>query len=334
MSVTLFIAAGPYAGQQIQVGAGQTVSIGRTERSNYAFPGDTYLSGAHFEIGCDEQECRIRDLGSSNGTFLNGGRIESAVVRDGDQIAAGESIWLAQLVCADADQVTDPEPVVASVVVQLPSPERTARMFAPGFQPKSPEQPVLLTDERKRVHDILRRQAAPLFAVVDAALDASVLPLLQSSKLSCQPLFEGEAGGPSAKHAPFLIALGQADSSSEPTRSFLEALLHAGWGRSWAIFLTSTSPFDQLFAHFRNFLLVRTSDQRPLHFRFYDPRVLRALLPTCEPLELSVIFGPIVSYLIESERPDMMLAFSRGAEGLTTTMVSLVEQSFHAQAAS
>jgi len=92
MAVALFIACGSNAGQQIPVSAGQPVLVGRTSRSDYAFPGDTYLSGVHFEIACNEGECAVRDLGSSNGTFLNGARLgqDSVAVKDGDQISAGE----------------------------------------------------------------------------------------------------------------------------------------------------------------------------------------------------------------------------------------------------
>ena len=53
----------------------------------------------------------------------------------------------------------------------------------------------------------------------------------------------------------------------------------------------------------------------------------------CEAAEIAAIFGPVVSYLIESDRPDTMLALSRGADGLITTRVSLAEQPLQAGAA-
>ena len=35
-------------------------------------------------------------------------------------------------------------------------------------------------------------------------------------------------------------------------------------------------------------------------FRFYDPAILRAFLPTCDASQLAAMFGPIEAYLIES----------------------------------
>jgi hypothetical protein len=209
-------------------------------------------------------------------------------------------------------------------------------MFAPGFEPKAQEQPAPLSAEQKRALQILTRQASPLFAVLDAAREGRVQDLLQSSRLRYQPLFDGETADQVAPHMPALVELGQGGASGVGTEAqvFLEALLRSGWGRGWGIFCTSASSLEEIVGHFRSFILVRTKEQRPLYFRFYDARVLRAFLPTCEPQELSAIFGPIASYLVESDRPDTMLAFSPGADGLITARVSLSEPSVQALAGS
>lgn len=330
MAVALFIANGSKAGQQIPVGAGQIVRVGRTSRSDYAFPEDNYLSGVHFEIRCNEGECAVHDLGSSNGTFVNGARIEQAAVKDGDEISAGEMTFLVQFSSGEL-QLADPAAVGPAEGDPVVSPGRTERMFAPGFEPKAPAQ-TLLTGEQKRACDILMYQTAPLFAVLDAARGPSLSQLLSTPALRCQPLFVGEPADGPAGHAPILVELGQASSSSEraDVRAFLETLLLSGWGKSWGIFFTSLSSLDDVAAHFRGFLLSDAQDDRPLYLRLYDPRVLRALLPTCEPPEIVAIFGPVVSYLIESERPDILLAISRGSDGLITARVSLSEQPMQA----
>ena len=53
--------------------------------------------------------------------------------------------------------------------------------------------------------------------------------------------------------------------------------------------------------HFRKLLTVYDPNGKPLLFRYYDPRVLRVYLPTCNAEELATIFGPINSYLLEDE---------------------------------
>jgi hypothetical protein len=311
------------------------VRVGRTSRADYAFPDDTYLSGVHFEIGYNEGGCAIRDLGSSNGTFVNGARLEQAsvAVNDGDEISAGEMTFLVKVSSVEQPLAAPPAAVAPAAGAPVVSPERTARMFAPGFEPKALQ--TALTGEQKRARDILMYQNAPLFAVVDAARDQRLPQLLGMPALRSQPLFASDPAGGGAGHAPILVELGQASSLSEraDVHAFLEALLRSGWGKSWGIFLTSLSSFDDLAAHFRGFLLAHSGDERTLHLRLYDPHVLRAFLPTCETAEIAAIFGPIVSYLIESDRPDTMLALSRGADGLITTRVSLAEQPMQAGAA-
>jgi hypothetical protein len=48
---------------------------------------------------------------------------------------------------------------------------------------------------------------------------------------------------------------------------------------------------------------------RKLLFRFYDPRVLRAYLPTCLAEELNIVFGPVRNFWMESRDPGELLEF-------------------------
>ncbi|MCU1273718.1 MAG: uncharacterized protein JWO48_1149 [Bryobacterales bacterium] len=329
MPVTLSIIAGPHAGQEIQVGEGQVFRIGRTERSDHPLPGDTYLSGAHFEIGCYAQECRVRDLGSSNGTLVNGALITETAVRNGDHIAAGETTFVVHVTQAEPEAVPSPPSPPPPGRVQAAPPERTERMYAHGFQPPPQVPPSPLMDAQERVRDILMRQAAPLFTVLDTARHPQILDLLlQSSPLNCQLVLDGETGDPPSAHSACVVEIQQNGSPAEQNRAqaFLETFLHFGWGKSWGIFLTSAASVGELCAHVRDFLLVRTNSQPAVYMRLYDPRILRALLPTCAPQDVSAIFGPIVSYLMESERSEMMLMFSRGSEGLVTTTLNILEK--------
>jgi len=56
--------------------------------------------------------------------------------------------------------------------------------------------------------------------------------------------------------------------------------------------------------------MVKTEDGEQLYFRFYDPRVLRVFLPTCDERQLRDFFGPIDYFLCESEEPASGLVFS------------------------
>src|SRR5580765_2377106 len=89
--------SGPITGRRLEVRGGSIVRIGRTGKSDYAIAEDGYLSGLHFSVECDGSECRIRDMGSSNGTFVNGSRITDQVIREGDSIVAGGSTFRVRL---------------------------------------------------------------------------------------------------------------------------------------------------------------------------------------------------------------------------------------------
>ena len=45
----------------------------------------------HFEIAFDGEIAAIRDLGSTNGTFVDGMRITELVLRSGSRISAGRT---------------------------------------------------------------------------------------------------------------------------------------------------------------------------------------------------------------------------------------------------
>jgi pSer/pThr/pTyr-binding forkhead associated (FHA) protein len=93
MLVILESVSGPITGRRIEIRGGSIVRIGRTGKSDHAIAEDSYLSGLHFSAECDGTQCRIRDLGSSNGTFVNGARISEQVVQAGDSIVAGGSTF-------------------------------------------------------------------------------------------------------------------------------------------------------------------------------------------------------------------------------------------------
>jgi pSer/pThr/pTyr-binding forkhead associated (FHA) protein len=94
MLVTLEAVSGPIAGRRIEIRAGTILRIGRTAKSDYALSEDSYLSGQHFAIENDGNDARARDLGSSNGTFVNGERVVSEnVLREGDSLTAGGSTF-------------------------------------------------------------------------------------------------------------------------------------------------------------------------------------------------------------------------------------------------
>ncbi|MFN0074792.1 MAG: ATP-binding cassette domain-containing protein [Chloroflexota bacterium] len=65
-----------------------TVVIGRADTCDIVLEHPT-VSRTHAIIRCHDDACQISDLNSSNGTFVNGVRIDNSVLRDGDTIWIG-----------------------------------------------------------------------------------------------------------------------------------------------------------------------------------------------------------------------------------------------------
>jgi pSer/pThr/pTyr-binding forkhead associated (FHA) protein len=71
-------------------------SIGRRADSNDFVVPDPYCSGSHAELKCDEDGITIVDNGSTNGTFVNGVRLEPGepkFVAAGDEITIGRVVF-------------------------------------------------------------------------------------------------------------------------------------------------------------------------------------------------------------------------------------------------
>jgi pSer/pThr/pTyr-binding forkhead associated (FHA) protein len=65
------------------------VVIGRGRGSDIVIAEPT-MSRAHAAIGFDGERFFVQDLGSTNGTRVNGGREERAALKDGDEIMLGK----------------------------------------------------------------------------------------------------------------------------------------------------------------------------------------------------------------------------------------------------
>ena len=96
----------------------------------------------------------------------------------------------------------------------------------------------------------------------------------------------------------------------DPQTEFAKWYMQNGWGDSWGILVYSESDLKSLIKHFRHFLMVKKEDGEQLYFRFYDPRVLRIFLPSCDARQLNDFFGPVDYFTLEDEDPSTGLVFS------------------------
>jgi len=262
--VLLEVRGCPPGSHRAVVAPGQRLRVGRTSLADFQIPGDEAMSQEHWELAWDGSICEVRDLGSPGGLFVGGERRERAEVRSGAWVRAGKTDFSVYF-----------EHVEPRASLSGASPEKTARMeYALSF-----------------FEQVARE--APLFAVLDAAQSDRILRLLRTSVDEFTSLFDGLRSETEENGAPYLVRF-------SPASRLLPRLIREGWGESWGIHLAADAPLRDVRAHLRRLLVVtREADRRPMYFRFYDPRVLRAFLPIATPRQKSALHGPIQRWFAE-----------------------------------
>ena len=76
--------------------SGRKVTIGRGEECGLRVP-LLSVSRTHCELTKGQDELRVKDLASSNGTYVNNRRINDAVLKPGDRLAIGPVILTVQI---------------------------------------------------------------------------------------------------------------------------------------------------------------------------------------------------------------------------------------------
>jgi hypothetical protein len=141
-----------------------------------------------------------------------------------------------------------------------------------------------------------------IWMIVDAARDRRIFWSLREFHLEHYCLYSGPLPAALEAAAPYLVQL---DYDDEETRGFLRI----AWGNSWGVFLRCETHASMLRRHLRTFLVVRDPAGRRLVFRYYDPRVLRIYLPTCNEEELERLFGPIACFWMEGGTARNLIEF-------------------------
>jgi Domain of unknown function (DUF4123) len=150
-------------------------------------------------------------------------------------------------------------------------------------------------------------EGSRIYALLDASRDPRIRRDVVSQVASSVSLLRGPRASALAASAPYLVEL-QMDVATR-------VMIPERWGRGWGIFLESSAAFADVEEHLRG--LLRAQVQRPgktapseLYFRYYDPLILRAFLPTCDRAQLQQIFGPVRRYCVESEAASETLSYS------------------------
>jgi adenylate cyclase len=171
--------------QAFELRLGPPLVVGRALTSDIPVL-DPTISRRHAEVRLDEAGVHVRDLGSSNGTFLNGQKVDTTRISPGDVITFGKVAFrLKEMtptpVTAERGIRSDellPRPG-ATIVRQLPVRGDSRQGFAPNFRASGPQHPLEessapIISEIERNQEKLRR-LLEVSVALSSAIDVDVL---------------------------------------------------------------------------------------------------------------------------------------------------------------
>ncbi|MGC2236675.1 MAG: DUF4123 domain-containing protein [Pyrinomonadaceae bacterium] len=155
---------------------------------------------------------------------------------------------------------------------------------------------------KEELEKILFNDRTRVFAVLDGASVPDLPMRLYEMRPPHYCLLRGELAPDMAEVAPYVINL-------IPDTPFADWVLSESFGKHWGIFAHCRHSIKEMRRHCRALVTVYNEDGNPMLFRFYDPRVLRKFLPTCNAGELKTFFGKVETFFAETEDGQNLSAF-------------------------
>lgn len=172
-----------------------------------------------------------------------------------------------------------------------------------------------MTTREDVVLERLGAEATAVYAILDAASDEDVLPWVRGAGAPFACLYDGWQAQELLDVAPYLVSLDDPTARGD--------LVARAWGRCWGVFLSSGAELRELRRHLRRFLRVRVEGSGRMLFRYYDPRVLRAFLPTCTLEEANTFFGPVDAWWSEGHGGESITRFTVTPDGVDAAFEAL-----------
>ena len=161
-------------------------------------------------------------------------------------------------------------------------------------------------------------RSGDVYAVLDGAAVKQLPDYFEERDAPFACLFPGETDPMVLTRAPWLVR-------AEPGDEIMSWILQEGWGRNWGMFavVPHDTPFEAVLDHFRKFLQVRLPDQRLVFFRFYDPRVQRLFLPSCDTAQAEELFALPFAWICEGEGGEALLSYTEAGGAVQTSTLRL-----------
>jgi hypothetical protein len=169
--------SGKYQGGEYPLEDGRQIVIGRSSDLDMVLV-EEMVSRRHAQITMQGGVISIEDLGSTNGTFVNGEKIQHATLREGDRVLIGTSILKVVAIPVDESQA---QPVARPRQIQM-SAQRTTVGEAPRMTGTSKKNGVLVIRTETLTGLIYLRQGIVHFAEIEG------MPQLSAEKAAYRML--------------------------------------------------------------------------------------------------------------------------------------------------
>jgi pSer/pThr/pTyr-binding forkhead associated (FHA) protein len=302
MRARLEVIEGPMAGHSIDVQPGRNVSFGRTVNADIAVPGDGFMSGRHFAVENTGAALIIHDLGSSNGTFVNGKQVEHVPAAPQDLIAAGSSRFRVSIEPDDPQPASPRLNMGQTIRIPLPAPALLAA------EPLDAAQFVELTAAQQLMLDALYRPSGRVFAYLDVRRNHLIKAFVQASGDPFTAVLQSSTGrNPSV--LTYVVEL--------PQESRLhKVLFNEGWEGRWGVYCVSQSPLQTVAEHLRSVAALQTKGGLPFNLPLADPQFLHAFVSRLAPSEAAALFGPLQHFFCRTDAGDSLLRCTPAEDGV------------------
>jgi pSer/pThr/pTyr-binding forkhead associated (FHA) protein len=213
-AIVLRVTEGPATGKLLRVG-GEELLIGRQAPGDGKLGNDIEISRRHARLTrSDDGSFLIEDLGSTNGTFVNGERLSGArVLAPGDKLEMGDTKLTVEV----------PEPIVDKVIAPTGAPPAVTTFAAiPDFAAEpAAEEPVVDEPTAEAEAAAGPAAAAPEADAAPAAPEADAA--LEAVDRADAALAEAAEAAPAEPEAPSAPEAAQPDAAAEPEAPEAEA---------------------------------------------------------------------------------------------------------------
>src|SRR5436309_972823 len=108
MPLMLEILTGSRTGDTVPMSPGKPIYVGRNVTAHVVIEDDDRIAETHFCLQEEGTACRLRDMGTRTGTYVNGAKVHEKQVRAGDKIQAGQTTFLLRTAELPTPQVGAP----------------------------------------------------------------------------------------------------------------------------------------------------------------------------------------------------------------------------------